>query len=87
MGVKDASSRAFELLIIINNLARLWMSGHRLELVRSTNLEFDMDSSPVNNSFLVTMAAEFGRGRLVIHRCFSIFATPIMSPGIQDSPI
>ena len=37
MGVKYASSRAFELLIIINNLARLWMSGHRLELVRSTN--------------------------------------------------
>lgn len=37
MGVKDASSRAFELLININNLARLWMSGHLLELVRSTN--------------------------------------------------
>lgn len=46
-----------------------------------------MDATPVNNSFLVTMAAEFDRGRVVINRCFSIFATLIMSPGIQDSPI
>lgn len=46
-----------------------------------------MDATPVNNSFLVTMAAEFDRGRVVINRCFSIFATPIMSPGIQDSSI